>query len=213
LQVPEEQLGRSVRCGRCDTVFTATARAEGESDPHVQPETPRRGAESIARSPSRVDEEDEFDDRYYDIRRRGRYSRVEARSKVIGPAILLQVYGGLLFLSAFLGIFGVIYAVTELGRGGKNPGGMKEDDAIMLIICSILGMVGGFLFGPIIFVGGYRMQRLRSWGLALTATVLTFVFGGLTCLPLMLVGIWPLVVLVDSDVKRGFHQEAEKGAI
>jgi hypothetical protein len=56
------------------------------------------------------------------------------------------------------------------------------------------------------------MRQLRSWGLALTATVLTFVIGGLVCIVLMLLGIWPLIVLVDSKVKRAFELEAERAA-
>ena len=65
------------------------------------------------------------------------------------------------------------------------------------------------------FIGGYRMRQLRSWGLALTATILVFVaggMGGLIGLLLMLLGIWPMIVLVDNKIKRAFQLEAERRA-
>jgi hypothetical protein len=50
------------------------------------------------------------------------------------------------------------------------------------------------------------MLKLRSYALAMTAVVFTFVIGFLACLPLMLVGIWPLVVLLDAEVKACFDR-------
>jgi hypothetical protein len=51
---------------------------------------------------------------------------------------------------------------------------------------------------------GEKSQKLRSYGLALTGTVLLSVFGLVTCAPLALLGVWPLFALFNSDVRWAF---------
>src|SRR5437867_521189 len=85
VQVPDERLGLSVRCGGCDTVFTATATAAREPENYVRPETSRPSPTTDrGRRPGYDDYDEDFDDRYFDIRRRRRISRSRARSKVAG---------------------------------------------------------------------------------------------------------------------------------
>jgi hypothetical protein len=60
--------------------------------------------------------------------------------------------------------------------------------------------------GGFIFWAALRMLKLRSYSLAITAVVFTFVIGFLACLPVMLVGIWPLIVLLDAEVKACFDR-------
>jgi hypothetical protein len=216
LQVPQEQLGRSVKCGRCETVFTATAiEARDDPEPHVRREEPPPRPDSGRGRRSRYDDDDDFDDRYYDIRRRDGYSRSQALSKVAGPAITLMIYGVLTFLAGLACVIGVAVGALELSNPPKPQNAFnqnRDDDVAMVVVCS-LGAVAGFVCGILIFLGGYRMRQLRGWGLALTATILTFVVGGMVCLLLMLVGIWPLIVLVDSNVKRAFELERERAPL
>jgi predicted Zn finger-like uncharacterized protein len=138
LQVPEDRLGRSVKCGRCETVFTATASETRDPEPYVRREEPSPRPDSGAgrRRPRYDDDDDdfddrprrrrprydddEFDDRYYDIRRRDGYSRSDARSRVAGPAIMLMVYGVLLVLAAVCCLLVAFWAVSELTEGPKN---------------------------------------------------------------------------------------------
>jgi len=92
---------------------------------------------------------------------------------------------------------------------------LKNDDAVPIAVICTLGAVFGLVCGILMFIGGYRMRQLRSWGLALTATILVFVaggMGGLIGLLLMLLGIWPMIVLVDNKIKRAFQLEAERRA-
>jgi hypothetical protein len=51
-----------------------------------------------------------------------------------------------------------------------------------------------------VILGGLRMLRLRSRGLAMTAAILSLVCG---CLPL---AIWAIVVLSRDDVRAAFDQ-------
>jgi len=102
--VPEDRLGRSVKCGGCETIFTATAPAARDPEPYVRREEPPPGPDyGRGRRRTRYDDDDDdFDDRYYDIRRRDGYSRSEALSRVSGPGILLMIYGALWIVIALV---------------------------------------------------------------------------------------------------------------
>lgn len=81
----------------------------------------------------------------------------------------------------------------------------RDEQPVMTVIlgvCSFLCIASG----SFIFWAALRMLKLRSYALAMTAVVFTFVIGFLACLPLMLVGIWPLVMLLDAEVKACFDR-------
>jgi hypothetical protein len=63
----------------------------------------------------------------------------------------------------------------------------------------------GLVFAVLIFLGAQRMQRLESWGLALTGTILALLPCSCCCIVGMPVGIWSLVVLLDEKVKGQFR--------
>jgi tRNA A-37 threonylcarbamoyl transferase component Bud32 len=119
----------------------------------------------------------------------------KARSKVAFPAILLQVYGVLVFLVSFFGI--------ERGITHHTP--MNNDFATTFI----LGGIWGLPAAVVIFIGGNCMYRLRAWGIALTAAILSLA-STLACLPLGPLGIWPLIVLLNADVKAAFAANARR---
>jgi hypothetical protein len=54
--------------------------------------------------------------------------------------------------------------------------------------------------------GAWRMRHLRSYGLAMTASILAMIpcFSDCCCLIGLPVGIWSLIVLLDKDVKAAF---------
>jgi tRNA A-37 threonylcarbamoyl transferase component Bud32 len=118
------------------------------------------------------------DDDFYD----------NARSKVAIPAILLQVYGALGFL---VSLFGIQLGITSHEFMRNTP-------------YLFWGAIAGVGAAVVIFIGGNCMYRLRAWGMAVTATILCLASGLLTCVPLGLVGIWPLIVVLNADVKRAF---------
>jgi hypothetical protein len=54
--------------------------------------------------------------------------------------------------------------------------------------------------------GAWRMRQLRSYGLAMTASILAMIpcFSDCCCVIGLPVGIWSLIVLLDKDVKAAF---------
>ncbi|MEX2114539.1 MAG: hypothetical protein WD845_15195 [Pirellulales bacterium] len=60
-----------------------------------------------------------------------------------------------------------------------------------------------------IIAGAVQMLRFRSWGLALTASILAMAnFGNCCCLPGIPVGVWSIVVLTLADVRAAFENAA-----
>jgi predicted Zn finger-like uncharacterized protein len=211
LRVSGALLGREVKCPRCATVFTAeedrsseapvVPRARQEDSP--APTTAvRREQEREERDLPRLEhpepEEDEDYDRW-DVRRRG--ARAAALSRVQGPGTLLQVYGVFWVLAAGGLVVLVGYGLTQLGS--QVPA--SREDAIVMTALGSIGTVFSALFGVLICWGGTRMKALRSYGLAMAATILTFVVAFFACALLVVVGIWPLIVLSDSAVREQFE--------
>ena len=122
--------------------------------------------------------------------------RGRALAKVKGPAILMLIYSSLLGLGGIaMGAF-IPFILEDMNR---------DEGPVMLVILGV-GVFLCLAAGAFNFWAGLRMMKLRSYALAMTAVVFTFIIGFLTCLPLLLVGIWPLVVLLDSEVKACFDQ-------
>jgi hypothetical protein len=126
-----------------------------------------------------------------------------AKAKVQGPAILLMVSGGALVLAA------IGFVVVGIGSM------LQENDQEAIVVGVLLsGMSVICLAASVVLaIAGYRMRALRSYGLALTATILTIGVGFMICIPAALVGIWPLIVLLDSQVKQGFTIPPQAGEI
>jgi hypothetical protein len=180
-------------------------RLDAYSSGPLEPTVPSRPDQGRSRtgpaSRRRRKEPDEDEDDFWENRRwRGRpYSRSSAQSKVVGPGTLLQVYGGLLCLGAVL--FCVAGGLVAFAEDMKDRGPVA-------FACGI-GAVACLVVGPIVLAGGTRMKALRSYGLVLTSVILVFVIGILTCVPAAVIGIWPLVVLLDGEVKAAFDESAQ----
>ena len=233
LMVPPEVAGKQVKCPLCKIVFVAPAvqasppPAEEEHDKdRVTVDPPARkgspnneGAPSARkrdyddeedaprRRRSRYDDEDDDrdrsrswrgryddDDADYARRRRGGRSDMEAaEDAVAGPAVCLMVLGGLF---ALIGVFCFLIAIFE---GQATPGGR----AALLLATAFLWCWGGF-----IILGGVMMKTMKSYGLALAASIMALMNH--PCLVLHLVfGIWAIVVLNKPEVKRAFRRHAE----
>lgn len=110
--------------------------------------------------------------------------RRAAWGRVQWPGFLLVLAGGITMVYG-LGLALFLSAVTKL-----------------VIVGLLLTLAGFFMV-----LAGHRMMQLRSYRLAMTATVLALVLGALSCAPLILLGIWPLIVLLDGDVKWAFSMK------
>jgi hypothetical protein len=128
---------------------------------------------------------------YYQVADRNR-----ALSKVFAPAIFMQVYSGLLMLGAFALAAIAPFVLDEIPR--------NEQPFFIGVIG--VGVFLGLVLGGFSYFAGMRMRTLRSYTLVMAAVIAIFGIGLLTCLPLVFLGIWPLIVLLDGEVKACFDK-------
>ena len=106
-----------------------------------------------------------------------------------------------------VGIFGAVWSLVAIFLGemmnewaGVGDAGGFFASAIWTAMSTVLSLAG---CGLMIW-GGLQMQKLESWGLCLAASIVAMVpcFG--CCIVGLPIGIWVLIVLVNSEVKAAF---------
>jgi predicted Zn finger-like uncharacterized protein len=200
LRVPDELIGRKVKCPGCSTSFTA--------DP--------AGGEAPAAPPP-------ADDGGYEAPRRSAGSS-DAAARVKAPAIALLCFGifGIFWGMCNLGfsIFSMVAGNAamagpggppggRLGPGGPGRAGPGPGDDFSSQIGGIPGAIQGFIgmcvAGLIIF-SAIKMKNLQAYGLAMTGSILAMIPCISPCCFLGLpFGIWALVILMNQDVKAAFQ--------
>lgn len=129
-------------------------------------------------------------------------------AKVKAPAIALIVVGGLSLLASIWGTINALIAIPPV-----LPPDMP-DFARQIAENSVGPAAAGvnaifILVSILILLGGIQMLRSKSWGLALTASILSMVnFVSCCCIIGLPIGIWSLVVLLAADVKQHFQRAA-----
>ena len=140
-----------------------------------------------------------------------------AAAKVSVPAILLIVAG---ILNTMLAVFSVGSSMLGMANAQNQAQQMEEleaqfgDSPAFEFLkgmqefgnspISLALNVVGVLAGIVTIVGGVKMKSLNSWGLALTAAIITLVPVFSCCCWGLPIGIWALIVLLNSDVKAAF---------
>lgn len=151
-----------------------------------------------------------------------------ARKSLAAPGMILILFGllGLIVETASIG-YGIAepFWIYDLYRGfvAKNlPAGKPRDDALAQLDSqkadmradsplNIGGGVLGFILNAVMLAGGLRMRALKSYGLAIAAAICGVIpMSGCSCFA-MPIGIWALVVLCNSDVKRAFETVRRSG--
>ncbi len=129
----------------------------------------------------------------------------EAQRQVQGPAIGLLVVGILNCLAVPLAVLVVLY----VGLSVQPPGAPRADWAILPAILLIAAVVLiPVILSASIIVAALKMKRLRAYGLAVTASILSIISpAGLVGLP---IGIWALVVLSQRDVRNAFAERRDR---
>jgi hypothetical protein len=197
--IPTAAAGQaSARCSRCGNVIdpkAASSQPPPVSFPPFGP--PPAAGYAPAQPPSNPYQapspwaDNFYAPGYFQFADRGR-----ALQKIKGPAVLMIVYGTLLALGGVVLACCIPFMVADMNR---------DEQPVMTVVLGVSSFLciasGGFIFWAAL-----RMLKLRSYGLAMTAVVFTFIIGFLACLPVMLVGIWPLVVLLDAEVKACFDR-------
>lgn len=94
---------------------------------------------------------------------------------------------------------------------GRPPGGFRNQGEEVGFYVGYYGMLGLMVFNTLIqfaaIWGGINMMQLRGRGVALFAAILCLVpcVSSPCCIGGIPFGIWALIVLADSDVKRHFQ--------
>ena len=198
LRVPDELLGRNVRCPQCQTTFEAAGAAETAAE-----ESPSFEQWQTSETPPPSSHE-------------------RARQAIMIPAILLLVVGILgvllsgyyLFTGLFLGQNPDLVRQqmkVSLEMQGKKVEELRPEERQMVEAISgwigpgytIAGLVGIPLSLLVVF-GSIQMLRLRMRGLAVTASVVAMLPYSCCCVLGLPIGIWSLMVLARPEVKAAF---------
>ncbi len=134
-----------------------------------------------------------------------------AEAMVSGPATALMVVGIICVLTA---IWSVVSNMLGLGAGAFAPnrggGGMPPQMEQWMRMTSggvgiFIGILGLAVSAFIIFAST-KMKKLESYGMVMTATIISMVpcISPCCCVGLP-IGIWVLIVLCKPEVKSAFH--------
>jgi predicted Zn finger-like uncharacterized protein len=197
VRVPESLLGKSVKCPKCQSVFTAESPEPGFEEVVEDEPRPRR-----PRRPAPVDDYDDDQGDDYEARPRPRRGgRRRAADAVRGPAIALMVVGGLGFALALLN-----FVMILAGKGqvfdvrNQGPGMAANDMRGVQIAASILPLS----WGIIVPLGAFKLMNLQSYGLAMTGVIFAMLPCNGCCILGLPFGIWALVAMNRPEVKAAF---------
>lgn len=138
--------------------------------------------------------------------------------KVQPRAIALLVVAVLTAMLFVVGLFANEWMLKAVEQA-ELPEDQLEQFRAMMNQSSMLGNVVGAILNlggaALIAFGALRMKQVKSYGLAMTASILAMIpcFTSCCCLLGLPVGIWALVVLLDKDVKAAFDAPATPPAL
>jgi len=130
-------------------------------------------------------------------------SRVDyarASSQVSAPAIAMVVIAGLSILTHIASLVARLVGVSFAGLAGDQRAVWLLTGGLGIAVAAI-----GIVINAIIIFGALGMKDLRNYGLAMTAAILSIVPCSCCCLISLPIGVWSLVVLLDSNVKAAFR--------
>jgi hypothetical protein len=126
-----------------------------------------------------------------------------AANQVSGPAIGLIVVAILGFLAQVVGLIWRLGFATMIA---KQQAAQPEWINMFSGTLSLVGAFIGIITGILILVGGLKMRKLESHGLAMAASIIAMIpCISPCCLIGLPIGIWSLIVLSKPEVKSAFH--------
>ncbi len=185
LQLPDDAVGRGFQCVRCGAALWILAGGQIVT----QPQPLATAANPFAEPPQGG---------YYGPGAfhpgflPQRMNREQALAKVRGPGITLILYGLLWGISGLLVPLALL--ADEFG----------QDEVAQVIIPVLAGLA--MVIGAFTVFCGTRLMALRSYTAIMVCVVVTIVLGFLICPLLAVAAIWPMVVLLDNQVKPHFGE-------
>jgi hypothetical protein len=192
LQVPEDFVGRPVKCPSCGVNFVTSA---GTTAPLPAAPAPLHVSLPQSYAPGPVP---------------GAYGSMTPSGTpgmVLAPGICLLVFGILCFLVDVLNLVVTLSPSMQ----PKNKEGLppflqqvledQEKNAGLQVT-----FAGLFLFASLVILGGaVQMLRMRTWGVALAGSIVAMLHLQVCCCLLGLpLGVWSVVVLCQPDVRALF---------
>lgn len=134
--------------------------------------------------------------------------RQTALDKVKAPAISLMVVAGLSFVLQIISILANLLGLSFMGSQDMSQlEGIEGMEWLAPLLSGgfvvILG-VFSLAMMALIFFGAMKMKALESYGLAMTAAILSIIPCFSFCCIGIPFGIWALVVLLNAEVKAAF---------
>ena len=128
-------------------------------------------------------------------------ARSYAKSRLAGPAIALLIVS-ILSLVTFC-LFGPIGVIANMNTPefARKP----EGERVANMIGQGVGVLVMILFNTIVTIGAFKMKSASSYGMAMTAAIVSMIPCCSPCYVLGIpFGVWALIVLMDEKVKAGF---------
>jgi hypothetical protein len=217
LQIPEEFIGRPVKCPSCGSNFITTPSAPGTPRPPSEvtaapppPTDPYGAPPQVTAAPPTF--------AYPRPPLTPASNTDRARRAVMGPAVLMLILAPLwLMCDLFQMHQALTMKVEDAARALElfPPGEFRDElekelqrETEPAAVQRTVILKGIFAFTSlIVFFGAAQMLRLRSWILAVVAGVLTILhFDHCCCVPFnMAAGIYALVVLFLPWVRSAFQ--------
>jgi hypothetical protein len=204
LRVPDDLMGQSVQCPKCDVMFTAPPPASTAEIP--APDDRERYREGVPEREPRPYEDDECRPR----RRDWDDEELPRRSqgKLIAPAVIIMILSVLAFLDSMARVvIGLFFpkVVEQLQANNAQLFGQQPVNLDMRVVHVVSGSIFAIL-ALLSFFGSIAMLRRQMYWLAIAGSVAAMLnITDCCCLIGLPVGIWALIILLQPDVKAGFN--------
>jgi hypothetical protein len=218
LRLPDELMGQLVQCPGCGKTFVASA-GRPSPPPPVAPaasadplpfvplpgERPAPPPRPRRKRPERdYDDdwdEDDWDGAEYDRpRRKGRRA---AEAAVTAPAIALMVTGVLGIV--YYVIYGVVFFYARDVPGFLPWRTAPDERTAGFLVGWFTAMFAIIAWWVVVIIAAFQMKNLRSYGFAVTGSVMAMIPCNIACLLGLPFGIWALVVLYRPNVMSAFR--------
>ena len=216
LRVPDELIGKKVKCPACATTFTASVAGPEAAPPSPGPEPGYEETPAPTRRPRPAAPEAEYEEPEEDYDRPARRPKAFRRGLVAlrAPAICLMVTGvlGLLSTAYFLVSLAMSdRAILEAQVQQQHPLQNAEEKQMQQNMLDFMlgptGKLACFLFilvNLVIILGSIMMLIGKMRWLAYTASILSMI-DCCCCIVGIPFGIWSLIALNNPDVKSAFQ--------
>lgn len=195
LRTPDDTAGKAARCPNCGNL-EAIPDIPNSDFPTASPVVPTQVSSAkpvpnpFGVRPDQQNESSPYAAPAYAGQQAYRVvNRQTARNKLMPAVITLLVLNSIGILLVMMAMLGGFMSLAENGNNSEDIG--------LLIVCGFWA-----LFHFIGLVGCISILRMRSYWLGMTGIICSIIAGIPCCFAPTGFGIWALVVILDSDVKR-----------